>query len=377
MSLVCDQNKCAGCMACIDICPKSCITIKDGLEHMNAVIDDDVCIHCNACHQVCQQQHPSTFHATVESCQGWAQEEIRDIASSGGFATAIILAFIKNGGVVAACHFENGEFTFSIIHAKDDISRYTGSKYVKSDPSGIYKSIASELRNGKKVLFIGLPCQVSSLINYITLRAKAYRDSLFTIDLICHGTPSVKILQKALQEYGYSLEKVNEIYFRRNTMFGLRTDIKNITRPGVVDRYLTAFLKGGIYTANCYSCHYARKERVSDITLGDSWGTELKNEENKGISLALIQTEKGKELLAMTNVKCLPVDYDNAVRYNHQLQYPSIMTKEHDIIFNRVLKGKSFRSSVLFAYPSYCIKQDVKNVLTSIKLIRGGIISTK
>ena len=40
------------------------------------------------------------------------------------------------------------------------------------------------------------------------------------------------------------------------------------------------------YTANCYLCVYANIKRISDITLNDSWGTELSSDEwNKGIEL--------------------------------------------------------------------------------------------
>ena len=59
MKTVCQLNQCAGCMACVDICPKGAITIEDNLAAYNAVIDENKCIGCNACHKVCQSNYPA------------------------------------------------------------------------------------------------------------------------------------------------------------------------------------------------------------------------------------------------------------------------------------------------------------------------------
>ena len=39
MKTVCALNQCAGCMACVDICPKGAVTIVDRLSAYNAVIE--------------------------------------------------------------------------------------------------------------------------------------------------------------------------------------------------------------------------------------------------------------------------------------------------------------------------------------------------
>ena len=49
MDTVCKLDACAGCMACIDICPVGAIKIKDTLESYNAEINMDKCIHCDLC----------------------------------------------------------------------------------------------------------------------------------------------------------------------------------------------------------------------------------------------------------------------------------------------------------------------------------------
>ena len=95
MKTVCQQDMCAGCKACIDICPKSAIDIKDEISAYNAIIDEEKCINCNACHKVCPNVNPSFFLKTMEYKQGWANDIlVRKESSSGGIATALMIDFI-------------------------------------------------------------------------------------------------------------------------------------------------------------------------------------------------------------------------------------------------------------------------------------------
>lgn len=370
MKTVCQENQCAGCMACVDICPKSCITVKDDLEYMNAIIDENVCIHCNACHRVCQVNHPAEQKEPIHWYQGWAEKKIRDGSSSGGFSTAIQRNFILSGGEVASCKLVDGDFRFALAKTVEELEGFAGSKYVKSNPIGIYNIVKNDLIAGKKVLFQGLPCQVSSMLNYV---GEKYEENLYTIDLICHGSPSIKILRQALKEYGVDIYQQKEILFRRNTRFGVEHDLKRLVPEGLDDMYTKVFLSAVAYTENCYSCHYATDKRVSDITLGDSWESEIHEEEQDGISLALVQSAKGEELIQMGNLELHDVDIEKAKAANHQLRHPSIKTKEHDVFFAHYLKGESFKHTVTVVWPKHRLKQEVKKALIQLHLYhRGG-----
>ena len=193
MNTVCEMDQCAGCMACIDICQKNAIKIVDSLKSYNAVIDESKCINCHACHQVCQNNILPECKKPVQWKQGWAEnKKIREKCSSGGLATAIASSFIEHGGIVWGCVFRNGEFKFESAEKTCELEKFVGSKYVKSNPAGVYKSIKNLLKTGKKNLFIGLPCQVAALKRYV---GKNLEDKLYTIDLICHGTPSPHVLE--------------------------------------------------------------------------------------------------------------------------------------------------------------------------------------
>jgi hypothetical protein len=168
------------------------------------------------------------------------------------------------------------------------------------------------------------------------------------------------------------------IRFRNKSRFGMAygmaydpENIKFITKRGVLDKYLMAFLCSLIYTDNCYNCKYAKLERVSDLTIGDSWGTELTDEMKRGVSLALSQTDKGEEMLKMADITLQDVDLDNAVANNHQLQSPSKKPDRREEFFERFDKGEKFDSIVKSIYREKSIKQDIKGLLISMKLIKA------
>lgn len=370
MKTVCKLNKCTGCMACVDICPKGAIKIRDTLSAFHAVIDEEKCIGCNACHNVCQVNHCVKALTPIKWLQGWIEDnEIRKKCSSGGVATAISKGFIEAGGVVCSCTFKNGKFIFEFAESVDELKKFVGSKYVKSDPSGVYKEIENRLMQEEKVLFIGLPCQVAALKNFVGDRLM---DNLFTVDLICHGTPSSKLLDIFLKQYDLTLSEIKDIKFRTKAKFQIYSDYKGIITNGVSDRYSIAFLNALVYTDNCYSCLYARKERVSDVTLGDSWGSELTmDEQKKGISLVLKQTEKGDTLLKMARIHIEKVDINKAIANNHQLSHPSIKPKGRDKFFNN-LEDNAFNNLVFRQLPKQCFRQMVKQILIRIKILPGG-----
>ena len=244
------------------------------------------------CEKVCPNNNPVDKVQPQKWYQGWVCKT-REQSSSGGAAAGLTQNFIQNGGYVAACLFRDGEFVFDITNDLDYARKFAGSKYVKSNPKNIYSKIHERLKQGDRVLFIGLPCQVAALNNYIK-----DKKNLYTVDLICHGSPSPIILEKYLAENYVDIKKIKDLNFRNKDGFGLRSGYKRISFDDGSDLYTFAFLTSLDYTENCYSCRYATLDRVSDITLGDSWGSELEAEEQKkGISLILCQTEKGKELL--------------------------------------------------------------------------------
>lgn len=365
MKTVCELNMCNGCMACVEKCHRNAITIKDDLKYYNALIDTKKCVDCGLCTKVCPRENDNDMSKPKWWYQGWADSEIREHASSGGAASAIIRAFIKNGGYVASCLFDSGKFVFEVTNEMAVARKFAGSKYVKSNPEKIYGKIQSLLKANQKVLFIGLPCQVAAVNQFIKDKT-----NLVTADLICHGTPSPYLLKKCLQEYGHDINTLTDINFRIKSLYELNRDGKPIAAFHTMDNYLIAFLHSYDYTENCYSCKFATLDRVSDITLGDSWGTELSGEVKNGVSLILCQSEKGKELIERAGLNLLDVDINNAISHNEQLNKPSKCSKSRDQFFENYNRYNNFGKALVKTAPGIVAKEKVKSIVKYI--VRGG-----
>lgn len=366
---VCKLDKCAGCTACVDICPQKAIFIEKSMKSYNAVINEQLCIACNACHIVCPNNSQPETSEPLKWYQGWAKDfEVRANGSSGGVATALSKRIIEEKGIVWSCVFERGDFVFRKVEAIDELSKFAGSKYVKSNPTGAYKMIKSELILKKKVLFIGLPCQVASLKNYV---GNALIDNLYTVDVICHGTPSIEMLEKYLLQHNYKLSDLIDIRFRKKMHYqmyekGSAGKYKGIEEEGITDCYLIAFLNGLSYTENCYSCDYAKTARVSDITLGDSWGSNLSNaEKKKGISLILCQSKKGIELIRRAEIHLESVNVENAILRNYQLMHSPEKPKNRGKFLERLEADEEFDKLIAEYFPRQYRKQKIKKWLLS------------
>lgn len=374
-NFVCNKDMCAGCMLCVDICPVQAISVMDGIDSYNAVINHDLCLNCGRCHKLCPQNSLVNFKEPVEWYQGWSLDpSVRANSASGGMAAEISSKFIQNGGEVCTCVFDNGNFVFNFFDKVEDISSAAGSKYVKSNPHGIYNVLQDKLANGKKVLMIGLPCQIAAAKKYIN---GSNEQNFYTIDLVCHGTPSPELLRLYLKGKNMALEDINNIQFREKNIVNEHMSVeKNIVNEKIKDLYMRAYDYGMSYTHNCYFCSYARLERISDITLGDSWGSELsQSEKEKGISLVLCQTTKGRELLNISNAELLPVDVNRAINSNLNLNKPSVMPPSGYKFFSEIKRGKSFQVAMLKSDPIWVIKHRIKNLfpcLIRIKKKCGG-----
>lgn len=362
MEYVCKINMCTGCKVCLEACKQNAITILDDIESNNALIDEKRCIGCNLCRKVCPQIERVQRTMPIGWIQGWTNENIRRKSTSGGFCTAIMISFIRKGGFVCACKFCDGEYKYILTNKENEIDSFSGSKYVKSNPIGIYSLIDKALLEGNNVLFVGLPCHVAALKNYIRNATK-----LYTIELICHGTPSLQLLRLYLNEEVKN-SSIDDIRFRLKDNYD-NYEYKPIISPYVLDYYTLAFLKGLSFTENCYSCQYATIERVSDLMLGDSWGSELpKEEQKKGISLAFYQNEKGKELLESANLYMYEVDLERAKSFNSQLNGPVILPASRNIFMKQIKKNKRFKIAIKKALPKVYLTQCLKLMLIKIKL---------
>ncbi len=295
--IICSPEKCSGCFACQNTCPKNCISMIEGpLGHIYPRIDESVCINCGACSRVCPQNDmPELFLPSAAYATRSKNTDEYENASSGGLAAVLSRKALSGGGVVYGCSSEMGnEIKHIRIDSEEDLWLLRGSKYVQSHINYGYRDIKNDLKSGKTVLFIGTPCQVGGLIKFL---GKPY-ENLITADLICHGVPSQKVLFEHIESIGAKEGKY--VTFREKAGSFLRisdADGNPVYYSGSFDdNYYLCFSCNLTLRDACHNCSFARNERCSDITIGDFWGLSpqagIKKEH--GISVALTNTEKGK-----------------------------------------------------------------------------------
>ena len=324
--MICEKEKCAGCFACYNICPKNAIEmIEDEYGYIYPKVNREKCIDCNLCKKVCPVLNEIKFNK-VKKCYAARVKDSKIYlsTSSGGIASLVSEKIINENGIVYGASInEKNKIAHRRVNNLKDLELLKGSKYVHSYITGCYKNIKIDLLQGKEVLFIGTPCQVQGLKKFLF---KDY-ENLYTIDLICHGVPSQKFLKDDLERYLKNNSHIKYITFRDKGKYclKLKLDNKTIYKGSKEFGYYTMFLKGQNFRENCYSCSYARIERVGDITLGDFWGLdEVDFEHNKGVNCVLINTSKGEKIFDRIKEEIFfqEKDVELAIKENTQLKSP-------------------------------------------------------
>ena len=344
------QGNCTGCGLCVTVCPYNAVVLnlnEYGIP-VRSVLGEK-CINCGKCVKYCPQINPICKSEPVDCFAEYPNENNHSIKySSGGAATLIARAFIqKMNGYVCGCIWDTNDRKAKhiIVNNENELYRFCGSKYVQSDVGNSFGEIKKLIEQKEYVLFIGTPCQVAAM--------RKYTDSpyLFTIDLICHGTPPASYLKEYIDLLPKS-NQISSISFRGEYDFWLTLWDKNsnLIRKTYKDDdpYFNAFLKGTFYRENCYECQYAQLNRVGDVTLGDFWGLERSGIQYKGnISLILTNNDKGYRLVSLADdiMKTERRSLEEAVKGNLQLSAPMAVSDDCKRFYENMRKSNDFISA--------------------------------
>lgn len=363
-----DVKDCCGCGACLNICPKNCISMQCNDEgFLSPVKNISLCIDCGLCEKVCPFSDNYTYQTSDDPVVLAAYDDENRIGSSSGGIFYTLAKYIieeRKGWVFGAAFEEKFQLRHVGVNTMEDLQKLRGSKYLQSDMGSVYKQIRVLLADGTFVLFVGTPCQVAGLRAF--LRNKDF-DNLLTADLVCHGVPPQTLFDKHV-EY---LEKKHRAtlvsyQFRKPDGWGgceiadFANPIKRMSLPTYsLSPYLYSFMQAYTYRESCYECKFSQIPRQGDITLADYWGANKFFEGidiSKGVSLVLLNTRKGKTLFNEIKVKCVVYESNlsDASSYNANLitktKRPAIRDKVFVLISE---KGYNKVAKTLFRIKNY------------------------
>jgi len=282
----------------------------DGFSYPS--FDMEKCIRCGSCSEVCLNTGGQNIQENRgESSSGnrfeqqffafRADDAIRMKSTSGGAFAALAGELLPEAIIYAVTMDERHKVLYDALKKPEDISRFAKTCYVEAEAGDAFASVTELLSKDRPVVFVGNPCKVEGLLSFLG----GTRPMLTTIDHICNGVPSPGAWEKYIEK----LEgegPVSDYKFRakeRPDSAHCVTYVQNGKQHCALfneDPWSVDYSKGiGLRNA-CYSCKYARAERVSDLTLGDFWGIEKSHPEfddGYGVSLLIANTEKGQRLV--------------------------------------------------------------------------------
>ena len=378
-----NKKYCCGCTACIHICPVKCIEMKEDKEgFLYPVADNEKCIHCRKCEEVCPVKNLKIDNTETNTFVGYSKDEkIRKQSSSGGMFSVVAEWILEqNGAVFGAAFDENFEVCHIVTETKEELTKLRGSKYVQSRLGNIYPQVKQYLENDRKVLFTGTACQIAGLKKYLH---KEYKN-LYMVDVLCHGVPSPKIwkmyLEDKIEQFNAPIEKIElrskEIGWKN---FSVNIEFSNNQRYCVrhpEDKFMQMFLGNIDLRPYCYDCRFKNFPRISDMTIGDSWGIENympDMDDDRGTSVIVVNSLKGKQMLeaVVGSLNLREASLDKALPKAEVRKQSVEMHPNRKKFFKCVEKGESIDS--LCAYLSKSLIQKVLSLIRYIFMRLGAL----
>ena len=255
---------------------------------------------------------------------GGRSDEFVEESASGGVFPHVARRVIGNGGVVFGAAVEDD---MTVAHCEagsmEEVNRFRGPKYVQSELYAAFEDVHDRLCEGMEVLFSGTPCQVAGLRKYLDKKAHELDlSSLVTVDFACHGIPGPGLWEK----YAVSMERtygsgMTGVKFRDKKRSWFHYDVvyefagsadgnsvarddgacsSSVRRKYVEDPYMALFVQDMTLRPSCYKCPVRCGRSGSDLTLADLWSVRQsmpRLDDDRGASLVLVNTEKGRMLL--------------------------------------------------------------------------------
>jgi len=329
-----DKKDCSGCCACVSACPHNAVSMqRDRMGFLYPKVDMSLCKECGICDRVCA--HKPAAGSDAQKSYAIRFPSLVHGSQSGGLAYALMFKAINAGHIVYGASMDE-EFRVRHTRAESvgDLEGMRLSKYVQSSMEGVPGSVLKDLRDGRKVLFTGTPCQCAGIASLCA----RYRDSLLLADILCHGVPAPRVWEDFLEisrkQKGKELTRV----LFRDPALGWKSTCTLLEFEGKeaihTDRYYFIFLKNLINRPSCGTCPFANTARPSDITMGDCWNLEKVApdfvKDDSGYSLMLVNTAAGAAFTADLpfEAEIMPVEIESVMQQS--LSTPAIRSPYSD-----------------------------------------------
>lgn len=302
------EGECTGCGACENACPKGVLKVELCPGGHLLPVAYEGCIGCDRCVKACEARLSLPARGTEKPAAyaAWSNDAgLRFASTSGGLFSELALPVIADGGAVYGAAY--GE-ACRVAHAKAETPRelecLRQSKYVQSEIGLSFRAVRDDLRAGRKVLFCGAPCQVAGLRAYL---GKDY-EGLYLVDFVCRGVNSPLAYRYWLD--GLASEQgseVSRVWFKykeggwKTSPLRTRIDFEDgerVVLEGKGNTYMRGYLESNLYfRRSCAQCEFKGFPRQGDVTVADFWGLDPDLDDDRGASMVLVSSDKGRELL--------------------------------------------------------------------------------
>ncbi|MDF2870522.1 MAG: coenzyme F420-reducing hydrogenase beta subunit [Anaerocolumna sp.] len=228
---------------------------------------------------------------------------LRYKAASGGALTEISIYLIENRLVDGILHTtydpQDSTKTISCVSStKEEIIARCGSRYSISVP---LIDVLQKVDKNKKYAFVGKPCDVMALRNYLAVNNDMESVFPFLLSFFCAGEPSVDAQIALLNKMGCKIEDCNHITYRGNGWPGYATVLR---KDGTISD-LEYKIAWGSYLGRdlrniCRFCLDGTGE-AADIVCADFWYLDPEGKpefsEHDGRNIIISRSKKGTDIM--------------------------------------------------------------------------------
>jgi len=292
-----EDQTCVGCCSCCNICPVNAIKMDLDEQGFSVFsIDRFICISCGECAEVCPQINPVFDNDHEPQCYSVkSNDPALGEYLFGGALSLLCNSIVSKGGFVCGPIFDlDMNVVFKITDNISELKGMQETRYAPNDMGNVHKMIREKLNLNRPVMFIGRPCQVAGIRNFV-----GKNKNLITVDLLCEGLPSKGLYRQYLKEISDGKEIKNMQFHLpghpiESTLIKFKDGSEKIQPK---DPYVNAFLNDLIKYDTCAECIYADTPRTGDISIGDLRKTDANDAElPQNIGCVILNNSIGKTL---------------------------------------------------------------------------------